>query len=120
MRDIAGQGVAYLHFPRRSTTAPHANVAATVDRAAPMALKSGGEEIGHPALDRAAQVELETRGATDHAEGIVDLHAAPSGGWIRASRATSRTRSTSAPAASRRQASTRDCGLVRDATSLTT
>jgi len=92
VRDVAGQGMAYPDFPRRSTTTPHANVAAAVDRAAPMALKSGGQEIGHPALDRAAKVELETGGATDHAAGIVDLHAAPSGGWIRATRATSRRR----------------------------
>jgi len=88
VRDVAGQGMEYLYLPRRSPTAPHPNVAAAVDRAASMALKSGDKEVGHPALDRAPQVELETRGAADHAGAVVDLHGAPSGGRIGATGAT--------------------------------
>ena len=88
MGDRAGQRMAHAHLPRRSTSRRHAQVAAAVDGAAPVALEPRHEKVSRPSLGRAPQVDLQAGWPTDHARVVVDLHRAPSGGRVRPSRAT--------------------------------
>ena len=90
MRVRAGQRMAHAYLPGRSTPRRHAQVAATVDRAAPVALEPLAEKVGGPSLDRASQVELQAWRPADHAHGVIDLYVVPAGGRIGSSRATAR------------------------------
>ena len=54
MRVRAGQRMAHAYLPGRSTPRRHAQVAATVDRAAPVALEALAKKVGGPSLDRAS------------------------------------------------------------------
>ncbi len=78
--------MAHAHLPRRPASGHHAQVAAAVDGAAPVAREPRSDEVGRPSLDRSSEVELEARRPADHARAVVDLDGAPLGGRVGASR----------------------------------
>jgi hypothetical protein len=92
VRDRAGQRMAHAHLPRRPAPGRHAQVAAAVDGAAPVARKPCNDKVGRPSLDRPPEVELEARRPADHARVIVDLDCAPFSSRVGASRAPWRRR----------------------------